>query len=154
MKGFNRKQNKSFSIILATVCGAASLLTGTLGTSSFAVASQLIPSERSLANSQIAVNPYTCPRYAGGGLLEAYIETPNFAIYICNKRGQLFYTSTSKLNGQGIRTLPAYTEEGTGYVAKNGKYEYIVNGASLEILKNGRVLQTDPVIKYVSKSAN
>ncbi|MFN6568152.1 hypothetical protein A6770_05465 [Nostoc minutum NIES-26] len=150
MKGFNHKQNKTFSIILATACGATSLLAGTLGTSSAAVASQLIPTHDSPANSQIAANTYTCPRYAGGGLLEAYIETPNFAIYICNKRGKLFYTSTSKLNGQGIRTLPAYTEEGTGYVAKNGKYEYVVNGASLEILKNGRVLQTDPVIQYVS----
>lgn len=149
MKNFHSKQNKSRSVIFATACGVASLLAGTLGTSASAVASQYSP-----ANSQVVANAYTCPRYAGGGLLEAYIETPNFAIYICNRRGQLFYTGTSKLNGQRIRALPAFAEEGTGYVVQNGQYEYIVNGASLDILKNGRVLQTDPVITYVSGYSN
>jgi hypothetical protein len=136
--------NKSFALILAT----ASLLTGTFGTSSSAVASELVATKVSAINTHIA-SASTCPKYAGGGILEANIETRNFSIYICKRSGKLFYTSTSKLNGKGIRSLPAYTEEGTGYIAKNGKYEYVVNGVSLEILKNGKVLQIDPVIKYV-----
>jgi len=137
--------NKSFALILAT----ASLLTGTFGTSSSAVASELVATQASAINTQIIASASTCPKYAGGGILEANIETRNFSIYICKRSGKLFYTSTSKLNGKGIRSLPAYTEEGTGYIAKNGKYEYVVNGVSLEILKNGKVLQIDPVIKYV-----
>ncbi len=137
--------NKSFPLILAT----ASLLTGTFGTSSSAVASELVATQALPINTQIIASASTCPKYAGGGILEANIETRNFSIYICKRSGKLFYTSTSKLNGKGIRSLPTYTEEGTGYIAKNGKYEYVVNGVSLEILKNGKVLQTDPVIKYV-----
>jgi hypothetical protein len=137
--------NKSFALILAT----ASLLTGTFGTSSSAVASELVATQASPINTEIIASASTCPKYAGEGILEAQIETRNFSIYICKKNGKLFYTSTSKLNGKGIRSLPAYSEEGTGYIAKNGKYEYVVNGVSLEILKNGKVLQTDPVVKYV-----
>ncbi len=142
--------NKSFPLILATV----SLLTGTFGTSSSAVASELMSTKGSPINTEIIASASTCPKYAGGGILEANIETRNFSIYICKRSGKLFYTSTSKLNGKGIRSLPAYTEEGTGYIAKNGKYEYVVNGVSLEILKNGKVLQTDPVIKYVRGNSN
>jgi len=142
--------NKSFPLILAT----ASLLTGTFGTSSSAVASELVATKVSAINTQIIASASTCPKYAGGGILEANIETRNFSIYICKRSGKLFYTSTSKLNGKGIRSLPTYTEEGTGYIAKNGKYEYVVNGASLDILKNGKLLQTDPVIKYVRGNSN
>ncbi|MBH8561790.1 hypothetical protein I8748_06305 [Nostoc sp. CENA67] len=154
MNSWNQKLKKSLPIILATTCGVTSLLTAIVGTSSFAVASESTTNQHSQVNNQLIANAYTCPRYAGGGLLEAYVETPNFQIYICNKRGQLFYTSTSKLNRQGIRSLPIDVEEGTGYVAKNGKYEYLVNGASLTILKNGYVLQTDPVIQYISGHSN
>ncbi|GAX44046.1 hypothetical protein NIES4075_50630 [Tolypothrix sp. NIES-4075] len=142
--------NKSFLLILAT----ASLLTGTFGTSSSAVASELVATQASSINTEIIASASTCPKYAGGGILEAQIETRNFSIYICKRSGKLFYTSTSKLNGKGIRSLSAYSEEGTGYIAKNGKYEYVVNGVSLEILKNGKVLQTDPVIKYVRGNSN
>jgi hypothetical protein len=142
--------NKSFLLILAT----ASLLTGTFGTSSSAVASELVATQASPINTEIIASASTCPKYAGGGILEANIETRNFSIYICKRSGKLFYTSTSKLNGKGIRSLPTYTEEGTGYIAKNGKYEYVVNGVNLEILKNGKVLQTDPVIKYVRGNSN
>ncbi|MBW4608532.1 MAG: hypothetical protein KME22_15315 [Hassallia sp. WJT32-NPBG1] len=150
MNSFNQKQNKLFSLILAT----ASLLAGTFGTSSSVVASEVMATKASAINTGIIASASTCPKYAGGGTLEAQIETRNFSIYICQKSGKLFYTSTSKLNGKGIRSLPAYSEEGTGYIAKNGKYEYVVNGASLEILKNGKVLQTDPVIKYVRGNSN
>lgn len=154
MNSFSQKLKKSLPRILAMICGTTSLLSAIAATSSFAVASQSTANQHSSVNNQVLANAYTCPRYAGGGLLEAYVETPNFYIYICNKRGQLYYTSTSKLNRQGIRSLPVYVEEGTGYVAKNGKYEYIVDGTSLTILKNGHVLQTDPVIQYISGYAN
>ncbi|MBW4642968.1 MAG: hypothetical protein KME23_08240 [Goleter apudmare HA4340-LM2] len=137
MNNSYQKQKSSLAIALATACGAASLLAGTLGASS-AQASELIASAS------------VCPKYAGGGQLEAYIETRNFSIHLCRRRGQLFYTGVSKKDGKGIRSLRAYTEEGTGYVVTNGQYEYIVNGASLDILRNGKVLQSEPVIRYVS----
>jgi uncharacterized membrane protein len=152
MNSFQQIQNKSFALILATACGT-SLLTGMFGSSS-AIALQLDSTKLSVENSETIASAYTCPKYAGGGILEAYIETTNFYIHICNKRGQLFYTGISKLNGKGIRSLRAYTEEGTGYVVKNKNYEYVVNGASLDIIKNGRVIQTDPVINYVSGYSN
>lgn len=154
MNSFHQIQNKSLSLILATACGAAALLTGIVGTSSSASATQLESTQVSTVHNQLIANAYTCPQYAGGGRLEAYIETTNFYIHICNKRGKLFYTGISKLNGKGIRSLRAYTEEGTGYVVKNKNYEYVVNGASLDIIKNGRVIQTEPVIKYVSGYSN
>jgi len=154
MNSFQQIQNKSLSLILATACGAASLITGIIGTSSSVGAVELASTQVSTVNSQIIANAYTCPRYAGGGRLEAYIETSNFYIHICNKSGKLFYTGISKLDGKGIRSLRAYTEEGTGYIVKNKNYEYVVNGVSLDIIKNGRVIQTDPVIKYVSGYSN
>lgn len=154
MNSFNPKPNKSFSLILATACSTASLLAGTFWTSSSAVASELMATKASTINTGIIASASTCPKYAGRGILEAQIETRNFSIYICKKSGKLFYTSTSKLNGKGIRSLSAYSEEGTGYIAKNGKYEYVVNGVSLDILKNGKLLQTDPVVKYVRGNSN
>jgi hypothetical protein len=148
MNSFNKTQNKSLSLILATTCGAVSVLTGIVGSSSAAIASQ------KLSTPQIIAQAYTCPGYAGGGRLEAYIETTNFYIHICRRGGRLFYTGISKLDGKGIRSLRAYAEEGTGYVAKNRNYEYVVSGAGLDILKNGRVIQSEPVVKYVSGYSN
>ena len=78
-----------------------------------------------------------------------YFETANFRVYICaNRRGKYFYNGVSKRNGNAI-TLPAITEEGTGYVATNGQYEYIVNGASLSITRNNRVSQEERVIRAI-----
>ena len=78
-----------------------------------------------------------------------YFETANFRVYICaNRRGKYFYNGVSKRNGNAI-TLPAITEEGTGYVATNGQYEYIVNGASLSITRNNRVIQEERVIRAI-----
>lgn len=146
MNTFKHKSQKSLAIALST----ASLLAATFGTFSTAIGSELTANHSSVINSQTIASASTCPKSAGGGQLDAYIETSNFSIYLCKRRGQLFYTSTSKTNGKGIRSVKAYTEEGTGYVAKNGQYEYIVTGAKLEIFRNGKLLQTDPVIKYVS----
>ncbi|BAY16935.1 hypothetical protein NIES21_27690 [Anabaenopsis circularis NIES-21] len=146
MNSFYQTKNKSFSLILAT----ASLLAGIVGISSSASAAQLEATPVSAVNSQMIAKATSCPRYAGGGTLEAYFETANFHIYICNKNRKMYYTGISKSTGKGIRSLRAYSEEGTGYVATNNNYEYIVNGANLEIVKNGRVIQTERVIRYVS----
>jgi hypothetical protein len=154
MNKLNQKPKRSLAIVLATTCGVASLLSAIFDTSDSAFASEFIATKSLAAKNDIIANAYTCPRYAGGGKLDAYIETPNFDIYICKKLGKLFYTGTSKRNGKGTRPLPTYVEEGTGYVARNGNYEYVVNGAALEIIKNGKVLQTDPVIRYISGYAN
>jgi hypothetical protein len=155
MNTFNQKLQKSLPLALAAACGAASLLAGTFGTFSTAMGSELTANHNSVINSQTIATASTCPKSAGGGKLEAYIETSNFSIYLCQRRGQIFYTSTSKNNNsKGIRSLKAYAEHGTGYVAKNGQYEYIVTGANLSIFRNGKLLQTDPVIKYVSGYSN
>ncbi|MBD2455567.1 hypothetical protein H6G80_15945 [Nostoc sp. FACHB-87] len=146
MNSFYQVQNKSFVFILAT----ASLLSGIVGISSSANAAQLESTPVSTVNSQTIAQASNCPSYAGGGRLEAYFETKNFHIYICNKRGSLFYTGISKSTRKAIRSLPTSSEEGVGYVARNNNYEYAVNGASLEILKNNRVIQTERVIRYVS----
>lgn len=124
---------------------AASLLIATsVGTPK---ASNAQPSNNALkqsSNSSSSIQRF-CTRK---GLRSAnYFETANFRVYICaNRQNKYFYNGVSKRNGNGI-TLPAITEEGTGYVATNGQYEYIVNGASLTILRNGNVIREERVIQ-------
>lgn len=82
-----------------------------------------------------------------GQKVENYFETSNFRIYLCyNKANQLYYYGVKKSNGSTI-ALRARTEEGTGYVAKNGAYDYIVTGASLSIYKNGKRILEQRVIR-------
>lgn len=85
-----------------------------------------------------------CPGGAGGGVQVDYFETKSFTIYMC-EGGGLKYHGISKKDGKSI-TLPAYTEEGTGYVAENGNYTYIVNGASLTVMEGNKVLQEENII--------
>ncbi|WP_235526630.1 hypothetical protein [Nostoc piscinale] len=84
MNSFYQVQNKSFALILAT----ASLLSGVVGISSSVSAAQLESTAVSAVNIQKIAQASNCPRYAGGGRLEAYIETTNFYIHICNKKRQ------------------------------------------------------------------
>lgn len=147
MNTYSCKQMKSLLLTLATVCGTALSFTTTFNS---AIASELMPSRNSAVNSTTIAQARSCPKYAGGGRLAAQIETRNFLIHFCDRQGKLYYTGISKRDGKGIYSLPAYTEEGTGYVVKNGKYEYIVTGASLDIVRNGKVIQSEPVIRYVS----
>jgi hypothetical protein len=82
-----------------------------------------------------------------GQKVEKYFETSNFHIYLCyNHANQLYYYGVKKSNGKTI-ALRARTEEGTGYVAKNGAYDYIVTGASLSIYKNGKLILEQRVIR-------
>lgn len=82
-----------------------------------------------------------------GQKVEHYFETSNFHIYLCyNHANQLYYYGVKKSNGKTI-ALRARTEEGTGYVAKNGAYEYIVTGASLSVYKNGKSILEQRVIR-------
>jgi hypothetical protein len=79
--------------------------------------------------------------------VEHYFETKNFHIYLChNHANQLYYYGVKKSNGNTI-ALRARTEEGTGYVAKNGAYDYIVTGASLSVYKNGKLILEQRVIR-------
>lgn len=84
-----------------------------------------------------------CPDTAGGGPMVDYFETDNFWIYICAADG-LYYHGVSKGDYSYV-TLPVYAEEGTGYVAVNGDYTYIVNGAALSIYEGRTLLQEDSV---------
>jgi hypothetical protein len=91
---------------------------------------------------EIAQSSY-CPDTAGGTPMVAFYETDNFWVYICAADG-LYYHGIEKGSGNYV-TLPAYTEEGTGYVAVNGDYTYIVNGATLSIYEGSTLLQEDSV---------
>ncbi|MBD2576886.1 hypothetical protein [Oscillatoria sp. FACHB-1406] len=85
-----------------------------------------------------------------GQKVENYFETNNFQIYLCyNSSNQIFYYGVDKRNGASI-TLPASTEEGTGYVAENGEYNYIVTGASLSVYQNGKPIVEEKVIQSLS----
>jgi hypothetical protein len=82
-----------------------------------------------------------------GQKVEQYFETNNFQIYLCYDQGnQTFYYGVDKRNGAAI-ALPTYTEEGTGYVATNGDYEYIVTGASLSVYEKGKLILEENVIR-------
>lgn len=82
-----------------------------------------------------------------GQKVENYFETSNFRIYLCyNRANQVYYYGVKKSNGKTI-SLPASREEGTGYVAKNGDYDYIVTGASLSVYKNGKRILEQRVIR-------
>jgi hypothetical protein len=82
-----------------------------------------------------------------GQKVENYFETNNYRVYLCYNRGnQIFYYGVHKRSGAAI-ALPAYTEEGTGYVAENGQYDYIVTGASLSVYRNGRLILEERVIR-------
>jgi hypothetical protein len=82
-----------------------------------------------------------------GQKVENYFETSNFRIYLCyNNANQLYYYGVKKSNGNTL-ALRARTEEGTGYVAKNGAYDYIVTGASLSVYKNGKQILEQRVIR-------
>ncbi|MCT7993052.1 hypothetical protein [Laspinema olomoucense] len=93
---------------------------------------------------QIAQGRY-CPDGAGGTPLVNFYETDNFWVYICEADG-LYYYGVEKGSGSSI-TLPVEVEEGTGYVAVNGEYTYIVNGLSLSIYRGNTLLQEDSVYR-------
>ena len=79
--------------------------------------------------------------------VENYFETENFIIHICyDNNNDLWYYGIEKGPRSSYIVLPAYTEEGTGYVAENGDYTYIVNGAALSIYEGNTLIQEDPVI--------
>ncbi|MGL5064409.1 MAG: hypothetical protein ACRC62_30855 [Microcoleus sp.] len=79
--------------------------------------------------------------------VENYYETSNFRIYLCyNGANQLYYYGVKKSNGSTI-ALRARTEEGTGYVATNGTYDYIVTGAELSVYKKGKLILQQRVIR-------
>ena len=92
---------------------------------------------------QVAQQAY-CPDRAGGLPMVDFFETDNFWIYICQSDG-LYYHGVSKPDGNNYITLPAYAEEGTGYVAENKGYTYIVNGAALSIYRDGYLIQEESV---------
>ncbi|MCU0541194.1 MAG: hypothetical protein MUE44_03285 [Oscillatoriaceae cyanobacterium Prado104] len=79
--------------------------------------------------------------------VENYFETSSYRIYLCyNGRNQKFYYGVKKSNGSTI-ALRAKTEEGTGYVATNGAYDYIVTGAELTVHKKGKLILKQRVIR-------
>ena len=96
-------------------------------------------SENETAPLQLAQS--YCPDSAGGSPLISFYETSGFWIYICSADG-LYYHGIEKGSGNYI-TLPAFVEEGTGYVAENGDYTYIVNGVSLSIYEGNTLLQEE-----------
>ena len=102
-------------------------------------------------NEEILITQSFCPDSAGGMPLEDFFETRNFWIYICNNGDDynydLYYHGVEKKNRNNHITLPVYVEEGTGYVAENGNYTYIINGLSLSIYQGRKLLQEEPVMR-------
>ena len=99
------------------------------------------------SNMPVQVAQAYCPDRAGGLPMVDFFETDNFWIYICESDG-LYYHGVGKPDGNNYITLPAYAEEGTGYVAENQGYTYIVNGAALSIYRDGYLIQEDAVYQY------
>lgn len=79
-------------------------------------------------------------------LVEFY-KTKNFQVLICEGGRQLYYYGIEKGGDRNSITLPAYYEEGTGYVAENGDYAYIVNSDTLSIYRGSTLLQQEQVDK-------
>ncbi len=86
---------------------------------------------------------FTC--LPGGSELVEFFETDNFQVLICRKAGKLYYHGIERGGDRNGITLPAYYEEGTGYVAENGEYAYIINRSTLSIYQGNTLLQRDRV---------
>lgn len=102
------------------------------------------PAEQS-NQTPVLLAQFTC--MPGGSELVEFFETDNFQVLICRKRGQLYYHGIERGGDKNGITLPAYYEEGSGYVAENGEYAYIVNRSTLSIYQGNTLLQRDQVYR-------
>ncbi|NET40468.1 hypothetical protein [Okeania sp. SIO2B3] len=81
-----------------------------------------------------------------------YVETANFFANICRKpNGQLIYIGGQKANPENYIKIAAIAEEGTGYVAEDGNTTYIVTGATLSIVENGKTISEEQVTYMCSQ---
>ncbi|NER32834.1 MAG: hypothetical protein F6J93_01935 [Oscillatoria sp. SIO1A7] len=80
-----------------------------------------------------------------GSALVEFFETDNFQVLICEKGGRLYYHGIERGGERSGITLRAYYEEGSGYVAENGEYSYVVNSSTLSIYEGSVLLQQDLV---------
>ena len=92
---------------------------------------------------EVAQDAYCLDNYRGDNL-RFFVETENFYIYICGNSDDMYYHGVGK-DGSEIILEDVYVEEGTGYVAINGDYTYIVNGAALSIYEGRILIQEDEV---------
>ena len=87
-----------------------------------------------------------CPQQNMPLVTSFYVETANFFANICRKpNGQLIYIGGQKANPENTIKIPAIAEEGTGYVAEDGNTSYIVTGATLSIVENGKTISEEQV---------
>ncbi len=120
----------------------------------FAVTSSflLISSAKGLAENNrpfflAQSNRQLCSQQQENLLQSFYIETANFFANICqDSSGQLIYIGGEKANPENTIKLPAFAEEGTGYVAENGGTTYILTGAALTVVENGVPILEENVI--------
>lgn len=93
---------------------------------------------------ELAQGRYCMDDYRGESL-RFFAETDNFYIYICgDSYDDMYYHGVGK-DGSEIVLEDVYAEEGTGYVAVNGNYTYIVTGAALSIYEGQTLIQEDYV---------
>ena len=93
---------------------------------------------------ELAQGGYCMDNYRAESLI-SFFETDNFYIYICGDTyDDMYYHGVGK-DGSDIILEDVYAEEGTGYVAVNGNYTYIVNGAALSIYEGRILIQEDYV---------
>ncbi len=74
-----------------------------------------------------------------------FFETDRFYINICWHGNQLRYIGMAKDDGNNTIELPARFEDRRGFVAENGEYRYVVNGATLRIYWGDVLMQEDEV---------
>jgi len=120
----------------------------------FAITSSflLISPAKGLAENNKAIllaqsNRQLCSQQEENLAQSFYLETANFFANICrDSSGQLIYIGGEKANPENTIKLPAFAEEGTGYVAENGNITYIVTGAALTVVENGVPILEENVI--------
>lgn len=103
--------------------------------------------ENSILLTQSSRNNFQiCPQQNMPLVTSFYVETANFFANICRKpNGQLIYIGGQKANPENTIKIPAIAEEGTGYVAEDGNTSYIVTGATLSIVENGKTISEEQV---------
>ena len=74
-----------------------------------------------------------------------FFETDRFYINICWYGNQLRYIGMDKSDSENTIELPARFENRRGFIAENGAYRYVVNGATLRIYWGDVLMQEDAV---------
>jgi hypothetical protein len=137
------KSRQLFSSALLSISAVCLLVPTTLA----AIPSQKVEAPTSSASSfQIAAKLNGCPKAT---TVISY-ETKNYFAHIC--RGfddQLFYRGIQKKNGSAINVSGTEYVNGS-YFSQNGNILYLVDGTSLVVYRNNKVILREAVVRVYS----